>query len=197
MRQLGSCIYALFFLAASASAAVFSVTPGKDSKVIFTSKAPTETFQGKTDRMQGTLKLDPGAVGDSISVHLEVDLASLSTGKKLRDEHMREDHLEVDKFPKAIFDGAAVISPAGAKLEPGKLTPFQMEGTFALHGVSRRVRFPAEATFTPSGPGGKIAFRATFSVALPDYQIKRPEFLFLKLAEVQEVEVSGIASSAP
>jgi polyisoprenoid-binding protein YceI len=183
--------------AAGTRAAVFSVKPGKDSKVVFTSKAPTETFQGKTDRMQGTLTLDPSAVGDSITVHLEVDLASLSTGKKLRDEHMREQHLETDKYPKAVFDGAAVLSPAGSKLEPGTKTPFQIEGTFALHGVSRRLRCPAEATFTPGAQGGSIAFRATFSVALPDYQIKRPEFLFLKLAEVQEVEVSGVASSAP
>ena len=183
--------------AAGAHAVVFAVHPGKDSKVVFTSKAPTETFQGKTDRMEGTLTLDPSALGDSISVHLEVDMASLSTGKKLRDDHMREDHLEVEKYPKAVFEGAALLSPAGAKLEPGKLTPFQIEGTFALHGVSRRLRFPAEATFTPVGQGGRVAFRANFSVALPDYQIKRPEFLFLKLAEVQEVEVSGIASSAP
>jgi len=196
LRILALALLALL-PAAGTRAAVFAVSPGKDSKVVFTSKAPTETFQGKTDRLQGTLTLDPAAMGDSISVHLEVDLASLSTGKKLRDEHMRDEHLETDKFPKAIFDGAAVISPAGAKLEPGKPMAFQMEGTFALHGVSRRLRFPAEATFTPAGQGGRIAFRATFSVALPDYDIKRPEFLFLKLAEVQEVEVSGVASSAP
>ena len=183
--------------AAGTRAAVFAVKPGKDTKVVFTSKAPTETFQGKTDHMEGTLTLNPAAVGDSITVHLEVDLASLDTGKKMRNQHMRDDHLETDKYPKAVFDGAAVLSPAGAKLEAGKLTPFQIEGTFALHGVTRRLRCPAEATFTPVGQGGRIAFRATFSVALPDYQIKRPEFLFLKLAEVQEVEVSGIASSAP
>ncbi|HXJ68322.1 MAG TPA: YceI family protein [Verrucomicrobiae bacterium] len=183
--------------AEGARAVVFAVHPGKDSKVVFTSKAPTETFQGKTDQLEGTLTLDPSALGDSISVHLEVNMASLSTGKKLRDAHMREDHLEVVKYPKAVFEGAALLGPAGTKLEPGRLTPFQVEGTFELHGVSRRMRFPAEATFTPVGQGGKLAFKATFSVALPDYQIKRPEFLFLKLAEVQEVEVSAIASSAP
>jgi polyisoprenoid-binding protein YceI len=90
-----------------------------------------------------------------------------------------------------------VLSPAGAKLEPGKPVAFQIEGTFALHGVTRRLRCPAEATFTSAGNGGKIAFHAAFNVALPDYQIKRPEFLFLKLAEVQELDVSGLASSAP
>jgi len=198
MRRLCLCLSALLLAPPGAArAAVFNVKPGPDSKVVFTSKAPTETFQGKTNRMEGTLTLDPTAVGDSITVHLEVDLASLDTGKKMRNEHMRENHLETDKYPKASFDGAAVLSPAGAKLDPGKTIAFQIEGTFALHGVSRRLRCPADATFTPAGKGGKIAFHATFNVALPDYQIKRPEFLFLKLAEVQEVEVNGVASSAP
>src|SRR5262249_35301352 len=197
MRFRILCIATLALLPAGARAAVFNVRPGGDSKVVFTSKAPTETFQGKTDRMEGTLTLDPAAVGDSITVHLEVDLASLDTGKKMRNQHMRENHLETEQYRKAVLAGAAVLYPAGAKLDPGKTIAFQIEGTFALHGVSRRLRCPADATFTPAGKGGKIAFHATFNVALPDYQIKRPEFLFLKLAEVQEVEVNGGASSAP
>jgi len=198
MRLRILALAALSLLPGAASdAAVFAVKPGPGCKVVFTSQAPTETFQGKTDRMEGTLTLDPGAVGDSITVHLEVDLASLDTGKKMRNQHMRENHLETDKYPKAIFDGAAVLSPAGAKLEPGKAVSFQIEGTFALHGVSRRLRCPAEATFTPAGKGGTIAFKADFPVALPDFNIARPEFLFLKLAEVQQVSVSGVASSAP
>src|SRR5262249_30877802 len=69
---------------AMAHATALAVREGKDSKVVFTSRAPTETFQGKTDRMQGTLTVDPSAVGDSITVHLEVDLASLDTGKSMR-----------------------------------------------------------------------------------------------------------------
>jgi len=198
MRLRVLALIALSLLpAAGIHAAEFTVKPGKDCKVVFTSKAPTETFQGKTDKMEGTISVDPTAVGDSITVHLEVDLASLDTGKKMRNQHMRENHLETDRYPKAVFDGAAVLSPAGAKLEPGKAVGFQIEGTFALHGVMRRLRCPAEATFTRVGKGGTIAFTAQFSVALPDYQIKRPEFLFLKLAEVQEVSVSGLASSAP
>src|SRR5262249_19863863 len=102
-------------VACAAHAAVFEVRPGPDSKVVFVSKAPTETFEGKTNIMRGTLTLDPGAIGDTITVHLEVDLASLDTGKKMRNQHMREEHLETDKYPKAIFDGAAVLSPSAAK----------------------------------------------------------------------------------
>ena len=175
----------------------FAVRPGKDTNVVFTSNAMVETFDGKTHSMTGTLALEPGTVGDSITVHLEVDLASLDTGKALRNKHMREEHLETAKFPKAVFDGATVLSPAGAKLEAGKAVAFQIEGTFALHGVSRRLRCDATATYTPQGKGGAIAFNATFPVTLQDYAIKRPEFLFLKLAETQQVRVSAVASSTP
>jgi polyisoprenoid-binding protein YceI len=198
MRHRILALSALVLVAAGAvHAAVFTVKPGPDTKVVFVSKAPTETFEGKTNRMQGTLTLDPSAVGDTITVHLEVDMASLDTGKKMRNQHMRDEHLETDKYPKAVFDGAAVLSPSAAKLEPGKTAAFEIEGTFLLHGVSRRLRCPAEATFTPAGKGGTLAFKADFPVSLPDYNIKRPEFLFLKLAEVQQVTVSGVASSAP
>jgi polyisoprenoid-binding protein YceI len=181
--------------AASASAATFTVRPGGDTKVVFTSKAPVETFEGRTDRMQGTITVDPAAVGDSITVHLEVDLASLDTGKKLRNRHMRENHLETDKYPKAVFDGATVRPLAGGKLEPGKPSAFEVDGTFTLHGVSRRLRSNAEVTLDPTGT--KLAFQATFAVSLPDYAIKRPEFLFMKLAEAQQLRVSATAASTP
>ena len=179
----------------TARAADFVVRPGGDSKVVFTSKAPTETFEGKTSLMTGTLSLDPVAVGDSITVHLEVDLASLDTGSKLRNKHMRENHLETGKFPKAVFDGAAILAGAGAKLEPGKAAAFQVEGTFTIHGVSRRLRCDAQAMV--AGKGNAVAFSATFPIKLSDYDIKLPEFLFMKLAETQQVRVSATASSQP
>ena len=177
----------------AARAADFVVRPGGDSRVVFTSKAPTETFEGKTSQMSGTLSLDPVAVADSITVHLEVDLASLDTGSKLRNKHMRENHLETGKFPKAVFDGAAIL--AGAKLEPGKAAAFQVEGTFTIHGVSRRLRCDAQAMV--AAKGNAVAFSASFPIKLSDYDIKLPEFLFMKLAETQQVRVSATASSQP
>jgi len=195
--RLASGVVVWALASGAAHATEFLVRPGKTTNVVFTSKAPVETFDGKTHNMTGTLTLEPGSVGDSVSVHLEVDLASLDTGKSLRNQHMREEHLETDKYPKAVFDGATVLSPAGAKLEPGKEVAFQLEGTFALHGVTRRLRCDATATYTAQGKGGTIAFVATFPVPLADYAIKRPEFLFMKLSETQQVRVSAVASSAP
>ena len=190
-RAWSVALAAIAFLAGSAAAGTFSVRPGGDTKVVFTSKAPVETFEGRTDQMQGTITVDPAAVGDSITVHLEVDLASLDTGKKLRNRHMRENHLETVKYPKAVFDGATVRG--AAKLEPGKKSTFDVDGTFALHGVSRRLRATAEVWLDATGK--QLGFVATFPIALPDYAIRRPEFLFMKLAEVQQLRVSATAAS--
>ena len=180
-----------------AGAGVFTVKPGGDSKVVFASHAPIEAFEGKTDRLTGSIRVDPGAVGDSVTAHFEVELASLDTGKRKRNEHMRNNHLETTKFPLAVFDGATILSPAGAMLAPGKTVAFELEGTFTLHGVSRRMRCSAEATFVSSAAGGRLVFMAAFPVTLADYSIKRPEFLFMKLAETQQVRVSATASSQP
>jgi len=171
----------------------YAVRPGKECRVIFTSKAAMEKFEGKTDRLEGNISVDPAALGDSATFHFEVDVASLDTGIKMRNQHMRENHLETTKFPKAIFDGGSLHAASGVRLGAGKPESLQVEGTFTLHGVSRRIRIAVEVTVRLDPAPGRINFSTEFPVALADYAISRPQFLFLKLAEVQTVRVSGTA----
>lgn len=197
MRRIVVTLLLCAALSGVASAAEFRVTPGGDNKVSFVSKAAMESFEGKTKRLEGRIVADPAALGDSATVHFEVDLASLDTGIAKRNQHMRESHLETGKYPKAIFDGVAVRGPSNPTLPAGKPVPLDVEGTFTLHGVARRLRLTVTALYKPDGHGGRIEFRTTFPVSLDDYQISRPQFLFLKLAEVQQVKVRGVAIAAP
>ncbi len=181
-------------IAVSARAEEFVIRPGGESKAVFASHATMESFEGRTSKVSGVISGDPAGVGDSVGVRVEVDLASLDTGIAMRNRHMRENHLETDRYPTAVFAGARVASPAGAKLEPGQPTTFEIEGTFSLHGVSRRLRTKVEVTLVDAGGARALRFRATFPVALSDYAISRPQFLFLRLADVQQVTVSGVAT---
>ena len=169
-------------------AAQFTVKPGAPSQVVFTSKATTETFQGKTDRLQGRIDFDPAGIGDSVTVHLEVDLAGLDTGIGKRNQTMRDDYLETKKYPRAVFEGATLVSGGNRALAGDP--KFEVEGNFTLHGVTRRLRANVEVT---QADARTLTFQATFKVPLADYNITRPKFLFLKLGEVQEVEISGKA----
>jgi polyisoprenoid-binding protein YceI len=176
-------------------AEAFAVRPGGDNQVVFVSKAPMETFEGKTSQVEGSIVVDPTDVRDSVSVRVEVDLASLDTGIPRRNQHMRENHLETDKFPRAVFTGVAVLDPASAKLLPGQAVQLDIQGTFSLHGVSRRLRTVVDVTLVEESGRRSLRFQTTFPVALTDYAISRPQFLFLKLANEQQVTVRGVATS--
>lgn len=175
--------------ASGVQAAEFIVKPGKPNEVVFTSKAATETFQGRTDQIAGTISVDPAQITDTVAVNLSVDLTTLKTGIGKRDQHMRENHLETKKYPKATFKGAS-LSGAGAKVLSGAPQKFDVEGDFTLHGVTRRLRATVEVTLKDPTT---LEFKATFMVPLADYKIDRPKFLFLKLGESQEVSVTGTA----
>ena len=177
--------------ASAAAAAEFVVKPGAPNRVVFTSKAATETFTGTTDRMEGRIVFDPAAPGDSIEVRITVDVASLDTGIGKRNQHMRENHLETKAYPTAMFEGAALRAPVDAVFAPGATVPVEVEGTFTLHGVSRPLHVTVKVTLRDDAT---LAFETEFSVVLADYNISRPKFLFLKLSETQVVSVSGLAA---
>lgn len=174
--------------------AEFVVKAGPPNQVVFISKAATETFEGKTDRIDGRIVVDPASVEDTVVVRLEVDMASLDTGIGERNKHMKKNHLETSKYPKAVFAGAKVLGPEGAALAAGKTVAFDCEGDFTLHGVTRRLRVTVNVTLSDERT---LAFKATFKVPLADYNISRPKFLFLKLGEVQDVVVEGVATRSP
>ena len=189
--RLVMCLAAALLLATPSFAARFTLKAGAPNQVVFVSKAATETFQGKTDQITGSIEVDPAAVGDSVTVHFEVAMASLDTGIGKRNQHMRENHLETEKYPTATFDGAAVLGPKGAALAVGTNAAFEVEGLFTLHGVTRRLRVTVTVTLRDPQT---LEFTTSFPVPLADYAISRPKFLFLKLGEVQDVRVKGRAT---
>lgn len=188
------CALAISLLGATAPrAADFVVKPGAPNQVVFTSKATAETFQGKTDQISGRVSL-PDSLSDSVTVYVEVDIASLKTGIGKRDKDMREDYLETGKYPKGIFKGATLKNAGGMKLTPGVPATLDVEGSFTLHGVTRRLRTTIEVTLKDART---LEFKTEFPVTLAHHKIERPKFLFLKLAEVQQVAVSGTATASP
>lgn len=191
MQTLRVTAATLLLLSSSVAvrAAEFVVKPGKPNDVVFTSKAATETFQGRTDQIKGRISVDPANVVDSVTVELDVDLTTLKTGIGKRDQHMRDNHLETKKYPRAVFKGAT-LRGADTRVLSGVPVKLEVEGDFTLHGVTRRLRANVEVTLRDPTT---LEFKTTFPVPLADYKIDRPKFLFLKLGEVQEVAVTGTA----
>jgi polyisoprenoid-binding protein YceI len=171
-----------------AAAERFEIAAGREGNLVrFDSKATVESFSGKTRQVEGFIEVTPASLGDSVAVRVTVDLASLDTGIDLRNQHMRKNHLETDKYPKAVFRGATIRPPHPSTLEPGERQSLEIEGDFELHGVSRRMRIPVEVTLTVEDGTPRLRVAGQFSVGLEDFGIKRPQFLVMRLSDVQRV----------
>lgn len=107
-----------------------------------------------------------------------VQLAELTTGIDLRDHHMKEKYLQVDKYPTALLkiDGFPAAS--------GKFT-----GTLTMHGVVKPVA--GDVTLTPDGK--RMAVVAKFGLKLGDFAIDTPSWLGTKVADNVTVNASFVA----
>ena len=184
---------AIFAGAAPASAQEFQVDQARDRLVRFISRASIEELDGVSDRIDGYVLLDgamlgPETGGDDTEFYLEVDLASLDTGIGLRNRHMRDNYLQVGKFPFATFAGHIV------RTEQTSSGDFRVtaSGGLTIHGVAR----PRELTcrVTPAGGGYRVV--CDFEVLLTDHQIEIPKIMFLKLANEIRLELDFTVTAA-
>lgn len=179
--------------AAAGSAQELQVDQSRDRSVRFISRASIEEFDGVTDRIDGYVllggaSLGPDTGGDDTEFHFEVDLASLDTGIGLRNRHMRDNYLEVGKFPYAIFSGRILDTQE----TPSGDYRVTASGAFTVHGIAR----PRELTcrVTPMGAAYRVV--CGFEVLLTDHEIEIPKVMFLKLANEIRLELDFTIAAA-
>ncbi len=175
---------------------------GEDGRdlVKFTSKAPMETVEGETSMIKGFLNVSPMDI-TSAEAKFIVDLASLDTGIGLRDQHMRENHLETDQYPEAKFVLTEVVTD-NVDITNSEQSEIKLKGDFTCHGITKPVEIDAKVQYFPDQnaspvdiPGESIHILANFDVYLSDYEIDRPKFLVLKLDDKQAIELDFWAST--
>jgi polyisoprenoid-binding protein YceI len=139
------------------------------------------SFEAKTTAMSGELIARPG---DAMTGGLKVNLQSLDTGIGLRDRHMRDNYLEVQKGPE--YATATLEEIRVEKLE-GKT---MMKGMLKLHGQRREVQGTAEIR----NENGKVRVLAQFPIKVTDFEIAKPSYLGVGVREEIQVKVSMTAS---
>lgn len=171
---------------------MFQVETGAGSSVSFKSEAPLEAIIGKDQAVSGFVELDPGSSGAGATGEVRVDLTKLKTGIEIRDEHMRKNHLETAKFPEAVFTLTTLDIPASG-LSDGARTAVRATGQLTLHGTTQTVT--PETYLTWSSGENSLRVEASFMITLTQFQIPRPQFLVMKLAEEQYISVDILAKA--
>ncbi|HEX9338343.1 MAG TPA: YceI family protein, partial [Pseudonocardiaceae bacterium] len=111
-------------------------------------------------------RIDVARPVERSTVHAVIQAASIDTGNKLRDDHLRSaDFLDVDRHP-AIEYRASGVTPLGGER-------WRMAGELALNGITRSV--PLELAYFGVGPdafgGTRTAFHAVTELRREDFAI--------------------------
>ncbi|MGE0199440.1 MAG: YceI family protein [Candidatus Melainabacteria bacterium] len=196
----GSTLYA------SAAQKTFTIgDPNNRDHVEFTSDAPVELIKGSTPEIKGKVSFDDQFRFDAkhpFTIAFDVDLASIRTGIPLRDQHMRDNFLETDKYPNATYKVTKVVMPKKPSLKRVETVTLTATGDFTLHGVTVKKTVPLKVTYFPESAdtkkrfpsGNLIRIQGTFPVNLTAHHIQRPEAVFVKLAETVFVSVDAFGT---
>jgi polyisoprenoid-binding protein YceI len=150
------------------------------------------SFDAKTTAISGSVTA--GANGaPALDGSVVVDLRTLDSGVSLRNEHMREKYLEVDKAPEY---GQAVLSEIALKGlssdRPAGKGSFT--ASLTLHGVKKAVTGAVDVH--PAGEGLRV--KASFPINLSDYNISEPRYLGVGVKNTVQVEAAfTVTQNAP
>jgi polyisoprenoid-binding protein YceI len=141
-----------------------------DVKIVVPLK-PGGAFAATTTALTGTLTLE-GAKPARLLGDVSMDLATIDTGIALRNQHLRENYLEVAKgegYNKAVLSDIQLADASGETFDG--TTPFT--GTMLLHGVKK----PVAGTVEIHSEGTSRRVRAEFPLVLTDWSVTPPEYL--------------------
>lgn len=128
------------------------------------------TVTGSTQEIEGTLQLnlETAELGPS---RITVNLPSLTTERNERDTWIRENALESNQYPLAIFE-ASEIQNAPSNYEEGEEASFQLAGDLTIREITKPVVFDVTATLE----GDTIRGVAETQVQMTDFGFDPPTF---------------------
>lgn len=181
-------------LLSPALAAKYQVTD-LDHLNIVTAESETdiENFTATTNKISGTVMFD--ASKKTGSADLVVNGASLNTGVKLRDDHMRsKDWFNFDKNPKITFKTSQVEHLSGNK--------YRVVGQLTLNGVSKAINTTAQVKLTPANnmtkaakiAGDALAVSLGFDIKLSDFGISHKAVKGGRVSNTLKINVKFIAT---
>lgn len=175
-----ACFGALLVDVHDAEARPYQLNPKAKNRVEFHSKATMESFSGKAKHFEAEFDIDLEKLSTTKG-KVTVDLRTLDTGLELRNKHMRDNHLQTDSFPNAVFQLDSLHESGSDSV--------MVHGVMTIHGTSQTVSARGVVRTLPGPAMGLLRIESEFLLKITDFGIQRPEFLFLKLAEEVKIIV--------
>ncbi len=131
---------------------------------------------GYTNSITGGIYIDSLGNPDSNSI-LNIDLSSLKSDESNRDNYLKRNSLETDKFPEAVFEIKDIIGLDTESLMNTGKNDFEMQlvGDLTIHGVTKTKTW----NITASSESGKLKGKGSVSFPFSDFDMKIPQLFFI------------------
>ena len=131
---------------------------------------------GYTNSITGGIYIDSLGNPDSNSI-LSIDLSSLKSDESNRDNYLKRNSLETDKFPEAVFEIKDIIGLDTESLMNTGKNDFEMQlvGDLTIHGVTKTKTW----NITASSESGKLKGKGSVSFPFSDFDMKIPQLFFI------------------
>jgi len=125
-----------------------------ENAVTFTIKNFGINTNGEIRGLKGSIKWD-AANPSASSFNVTADVATISTGIEMRDNHLKkEEYFDAEKYPTISFVSTAVTA--------GNVT-----GNLTIKGVTKNISFP----FTATASNGGFIFEGEFMINRKDFGV--------------------------
>lgn len=163
LRRFGIAAASACALALSTWAAQAALSAPSDAHVAFQASGPAGmSFEGTTS--------DIGLADQGENIVITVPLANLSTGITLRDRHMKEKYLEVQKYPSAVL----TVARSSLRLPAGNdKVDADVQSSVTLHGQTH----PVSVHYEVKKDGASLSARGKFHINMHDFGIAVPSYL--------------------
>ena len=138
-------------------------------------------INGKGSGPSGDLKFTKNGEDYSMNGNATVDLTTFETGIGMRDRHMKEKYLEVERFKNATLKFENVKMPAKLFQSGGEA---EVAALLELHGKTNPVKVKVKVSKT----GETLASQCQFKIKLSEFGIEVPKFSGITVAD--EIEVT-------
>ena len=150
---------------------------------------PNDAIGGTSD-VSGFIVFNSSGEVQPQNSKIMVNLQALRSDEAKRDNFIRENALESNKFPSAEINITSVTGLPWPLPESGEAS-FQIGGDMTVHGVTQPVSWETSAQFGPSGLRGQSKAIITFD----QFGISKPSLFFiLSLDDEIRLELDLVAS---
>jgi polyisoprenoid-binding protein YceI len=161
-------------LAASDVPIRFRLDPA-ESRVWFDADARLHSFRGETQQLTGRFTLQRRSPPQLVDATVSIEAGGLATGHPERDADMRQDFLEVERFPTIDFRVNELLAPQSAAADG--TWDLVLQGKLTVHGVTRDVKVPATVNIADE----RVTARGRIHLDMQEFNIRVPRLFLIPM----------------